>query len=118
MLRLEKQSHQEGKLAQLILSDSHTNLQKEILCAKTEFDCFLTVNFWVLRSLNRFYWVLPSLIVFLMGFTGFTGSTGRNWIFMGFNELDWFLLGFTRLIGVLLNFIGSYWVLLGFTEFD
>ena len=34
MLQLEKQSHQEGKLVQLILSDSHTNLQNEILCAK------------------------------------------------------------------------------------
>ena len=34
MLRLERQSHQEGKSVQLILSDSHTNLQNEILCAK------------------------------------------------------------------------------------
>ena len=34
MLRLEIQSHQEGKSVQLILSDSHTNLQNEILCAK------------------------------------------------------------------------------------
>ena len=34
MLQLERQSHQEGKSVQLILSDSHTNLQNEMLCAK------------------------------------------------------------------------------------
>ena len=34
MLQLERQFHQEGKSAQLILLDSHTNLENEILCAK------------------------------------------------------------------------------------
>ena len=52
MLRLEIQSHQEGKSVQLILSDSHTNLQDEILCAKLSLIVLEMVKLHVDRYLN------------------------------------------------------------------